>query len=299
MNINHILAFHRVATAGSYSAAARLGGISQPTLSAQVSALERSVGTSLFERAGRGITLTAPGRQLLEATQKLAAAIDDVTAVLSGDLKTQGGLLRISADSAIHVLPVLSAMKSASSKFEFAIKIDNSAAVNARVLKEEADIGLTAWPESDPRIYSEKLRDDRLVLLVGASDRLARRRSLHLTDLGGRDLVMREKGSMTRLVAMSQLSKAGVKPRQIFDVETREAVREAVAAGFGVGLAFASEAGNDTRLRAIAIRDADMRVAEYGICLTERRTVGIVSRFFLTAQRLARANGWLGSIDSL
>jgi LysR family transcriptional regulator, low CO2-responsive transcriptional regulator len=293
MNLIHILAFHRVATAGSYAAAARLGGISQPTLSAQVRALERSTGTALFDRVGRGIRLTAQGRQLLEATEKLSIAIDHVSASLVGDVMAHGGLLRISADSAVHVLPVLAAMKVATSRLEFAIRIDNSTEVTARVLAEEADIGVTARPSSDPRLFSEKLRDDRLVLLVGAADHLARRKSVRLDAIRGRDLVMREKGSMTREVAQKQMAGAGVKPRQVFDVETREAVREAVAAGFGVGLVFASEAGRDTRLRTIPIRDADVRVAEYAICLASRRSVGLVNRFFLTAHKLARAGGWL------
>ena len=68
---------------------------------------------------------------------------------------------------------------------------------------------------------------------------------------------------------------------------------EAVAAGFGVGLAFASEVGRDPRLIAIPIHGADLAVAEYAICLAERRRLGPVAQFLETARWLAQRNGWL------
>jgi DNA-binding transcriptional LysR family regulator len=63
---NHIRAFHATATAGSLSAAARQLGLTQPTLSRQVAALEAELGVSLFSRIGRrpsGASDTGPGRE--------------------------------------------------------------------------------------------------------------------------------------------------------------------------------------------------------------------------------------------
>lgn len=111
MNLTHVLAFHRVATAGSFTRAARLAGLSQPTLSAQVRALERTIGTALFERAGGRLRLTAAGESLLRATVQLDAAISEVEAVLANDRIDLKGGLRIAADSAVHVFPILSEMK--------------------------------------------------------------------------------------------------------------------------------------------------------------------------------------------
>ena len=69
--------------------------------------------------------------------------------------------------------------------------------------------------------------------------------------------------------------------------------RETVAAGFGAGLVFASEAGNDPRLTTLAIQGADLAVAEYAICRAERRRVPLISQFFDAAQRMATMNRWL------
>ena len=64
MDWNHIRAFHVTAAAGSLSAAARQLGLTQPTLSRQVLALEADLGVTLFERLGRKLILTQTGADL-------------------------------------------------------------------------------------------------------------------------------------------------------------------------------------------------------------------------------------------
>jgi LysR family transcriptional regulator, low CO2-responsive transcriptional regulator len=297
MNLHHVLAFHRVATAGSFTLAARLVGVSQPTLSAQVRSLERMMGTPLFERAGRRIRLTPVGEALFDATARLGEAIEGVERALARDRSDVRGGLRISADSAVHVFPVLTELKRRVKGLAFSLKIENSANVIAQVINEQADVGVMAKPIRDSRLFTMKIREDRLVLLVNAEDRWAKRARVSVRDLAGRDLVVREKGSITREVAQARLKDANVEPGQVYDVATREAVCEAVAAEFGVGLVFASEVGNDPRLTALSLAEADVGVAEYAICRVERRRLGLIARFFETAHRLASNCGWLVKLD--
>ncbi len=81
MNLTLILAFHRVATAGSFTHAARLSGVSQPTLSGQVRSLETTIGKRLFERTGRRVRLTETGEALLISTARLS---DEATTQWAG-----------------------------------------------------------------------------------------------------------------------------------------------------------------------------------------------------------------------
>jgi DNA-binding transcriptional LysR family regulator len=60
---NRARAFLVTAEEGSLSAAARALGMAQPTLGRQVAALERELGVALFERVGRGLTLTPSGHR--------------------------------------------------------------------------------------------------------------------------------------------------------------------------------------------------------------------------------------------
>ncbi len=293
MNLTLILAFHRVATAGSFTHAARLSGVSQPTLSEQVRSLETTIGKRLFERTGRRVRLTETGEALLISTARLSDAIREVERTLDGTKTGKTGALRVSADSAIHVLPVLGMMKKASGELKFTLRISNSSEVTAQVLNEEADVGVMARATSDPRLSVTRIRQDRLVLLVSRKDPLALRKRVRLAEFQGRDLVVREKGSITREVIEQRLDVARIKPGQVFDVATREAVREAVAAGFGTGVVFASEAGGDPRLTTLTIQGADLAVAEYAICRAERRRVQLIAQFFDAAARLAAQNSWL------
>ena len=295
MNLTHVLAFHHVAAAGSFVAAARLAGVSQPTLSAQVKALEDAAGITLIERRSRQIALTAEGERLFAATSRLQATIDDVGDVLARNPSQNRGRLRVSADSALHVIPILAELKRQQPAFRFSLAVSNSSDVLREVLDGAADVGISARRPEDARLTAVKLREDRLVLLVARGDRWSSRKQIALADLAGRDLVSREQGSMTREVLEARLREAGIAPAQVLDVETREGVMEAVAAGFGVGVVFASEAGTDTRLNRLTIRGADMTVAEHVVTRRDRQSTGLVARFLETAQRVAVRRRWLAS----
>jgi LysR family transcriptional regulator, low CO2-responsive transcriptional regulator len=279
MNLTQLRAFHLVALAGGFSLAARTEGLSQPTLSAQIRDLEASYGVGLFDRHGRGVRMTPAGQSLFAITTRLFAAEEEARALLTGGRALTRGHLRVSADSAYHVMPILAELKQRHAGLTFTLKIDNSAAVLDQITDHGADVAVMAKMTSDPRIHSMKLREDRLVLFVPREHPWAKRRRLKLADLAGRDIVIRERGSITREVFETGLAEAGVIPGSLIDVETREAVREAVAAGFGVGVVFDSEFGADARFHPVDVVDADFIVGEYVVCLQERKRLALVRAF--------------------
>ncbi len=280
MNLTQLRAFHRVAQAGGFSLAARSAAVSQPTLSAQVRGLEAAYAISLFNRRGRHTTLTPLGHSLFAITTRLFAAEDEISHLL-GDVATLArGQLRVAADSPTHVMPLLARLKQRHAGLVFSLRIGNSEDVIRRVLEFECDVGVMAKRVSDPRLYSLPIRDDRLVVFVPVGHRWARRRTLAMGDLAGCDLVLRERGSITREVFESRLAEMGVLPGRLLEVESREAVREAVLAGFGIGVVFERELGRDPETRSLAVRDADLAVTEYLVCLAERRRLPLVEGFF-------------------
>ena len=287
MTPSQLRAFHLVAESGSFSAAARDSGLSQPNLSGQVSALEKAYGVRLFDRRGRQVVPTETGRQLQGITARLFAVQDEAQALLAGEQTLTRGHLRIAADSAHHVMPIMAALRERARSVTFALAIDNSAIVLDRLLRHEADVAVMAKSVSDPRLHSVRLRTDRVVLFTPTAHPLARRGRAPLKALAEQELVLRERGSITREVLEQAMAASGVQPRAIVEVQTREGVREAVAAGFGVGAVFESELGEDRRFRAIVVGDTDLAVAEYAVCLQERRRGALVRAFMDEAQRIS------------
>ncbi len=293
INLTHVLAFHHVASAGGFTAAAEREGVSQPTLSAHVRALEAVAGRKLFARAGRGVRLTPAGAALFEATLDLERSIARVEEAVGGVRSAGRRQLRVSADNAIHVMPVLAELKRDWPSLQFAIRIANSAEVIAQVQAGEADVGVTARAPQDVRLVSSRLRDDRLIAIAAADDPLARTGRMPLSALRDRPLVLRERGSITRATTEEALRAAGVAIDGALEVATREAVLEAVAAGFGCGLVFASEAGNDARVARLEIDGAAVDVAEYAICRRAAAGAPPVADFLAVAARVAAERGWL------
>lgn len=280
MNLTQLRAFHAVARERSFTKAARAARVSQPTLSGQVGALEATHRVRLLERRGRGAEPTAIGQALYELANRLFALEEEAEALLEGrDSAAPRAHIRVAADGPVHAVPILAAMKKRFPGLTFYLGTGNSAEVLKQLFDYDADVGVMARMVSDPRLHTLAYRRDRLVLFVPARHPLARAGRIGLADLTGTDLVLRERGSITREVFETALAEAGIRPRALVEAESREAVREAVGAGFGIGVVFESELPPDRRFAVLEVSDAALAVGEYVVCLAERRRLPLVRAF--------------------
>jgi len=280
-------AFHAVAVEGSFTRAAARLGVTQPTLSAQVKAIEERSGAALFDRIGRRIALTDLGRRLLDVTQRLADA-EAAAAELIGDARAlRTGRLRVAADSPYHVAPLLAAFHARYPGVQAVLTIGNADAVREDLLRFAADVAVLADPAEDPRLHAVPCGRHPIVVVVPREHPWARRRLVRLAELAGRPMVLREPGSVTRAVFERAMAEAGVRVGAIMDIDGREAVREAVGSGLGIGAAFAREFVPDDRFVAIPVPDAAFDVGEYVVCLEERLRLTAVRAFMRIAQEMA------------
>lgn len=139
---NQIRGFHATAVAGSLSAAARRLGLTQPTLSRQVMALEADLGVALFERRGRKLVLTQTGMDLLDHIRVMGDAADTLVLAASGRVQEIGGRVCISAtDSfAAYILPeIVARIRSEVPQITIAIVASNEI---SDLHRGEADIAI-------------------------------------------------------------------------------------------------------------------------------------------------------------
>lgn len=156
---NRARAFLVTAEEGSLSAAARALGMTQPTLGRQVDALEEELGVVLFERVGRGFSLTPSGMDLLEHVRAMGEAAGNVSLAASGHSQSIEGTIRISASevhAAILLPPILAKLRQA----EPGIVVEIVASSTASDLRRrEADIAIRNFQPKEPDLIARRIRD--------------------------------------------------------------------------------------------------------------------------------------------
>ena len=283
MNIAHLRAFHAVARAGSFTVAARALHVTQPTLSAQVKTLEEYHRVQLLERGARGVRLTPLGENLYALSTRLFAIEAEAEEMLGGARELQHGRLRVGADGPHHVIPLLAAFTRRYPGLDVSLDMGNADGVLRDLRAHRIDVALVARVDDDARLHAVAYRRSPLVLFVPRDHRLARRGAVRLAELAGERLVLREAASVTRQVFQRALDESGVQPASVMRIESREAVREAVAAGLGVGVVAEAELDRDPRIKALAIRDHALGIVEHLVCLAEHRERPIVAAFMEVA----------------
>ncbi len=139
-------------------------------------------------------------------------------------------------------------------------------------------------------IETERL-PDRLVVFVSEDHDWAERRSVSIDELVTQRIVLREKGSLTRSIFEDAVARAGHVLHDVMEIGGREGVREAVAAGFGIGIVAESELTADSRLRSIPVSDAELIHTEYVACLDETRALRVTDAFLEMVRSSRREAG--------
>jgi LysR family transcriptional regulator, low CO2-responsive transcriptional regulator len=272
-------AFDATIRTGSMSAAAKLLGIRQPTISAHIACLERQFGVDLFVRDGRGLRATEMAHRLYEITNRIYRAEEDAALLLASVRSHYEGSLRICAIGPYNVVPMIAAFRAQYPLIRIAVAIGDSKRVVERVTTHQDDVGVLLHAVDSPTVHCVAYRHQPLVIFAPTSHPLARTPEISVHDLSGQEFVLRERGSQTRTVFEAGLATAGVRIRCAVEMGSREAVREAVAQGLGLGVVAQTAFVADQRLVPLNIRDLSLATHVHVIVLQERRADALVAGF--------------------
>ncbi|MDO5626099.1 MAG: LysR family transcriptional regulator [Pseudomonadota bacterium] len=155
---NQLRAFLETAETGSLSAAARKLGLTQPTLSRQVAAIEARLGVTLFERVGNTMAPTGAGLDLLEHARAMGAAADTLSLAATGRALAVEGVVTVSASDmvACRLLPPL-VQQMRQQVPGIAIEVIASNALSD-LKRREADIAIRHVPPQQPELIARLVR---------------------------------------------------------------------------------------------------------------------------------------------
>ncbi len=280
INFNRLRCFYGVALEGSFTQAAKALGISQPSITTHVKSLEDNYGVELFARHGRNVELTELGRTLLSVTQRIFSLEGEAIELLTEASGLKTGHLRIGAIGPSQVTNIVLAFGAKYPDVELSVALGNSQEVMNRVLDFRDDVAILPLENGDSRFHSIPFSHNRIVILVRLDHPWAERDAIELKDLEGARLVLREVGSATRHAFEEALAAAKVTVKPILAIGSREAVREAVANGLGIGIALEDETLPHEQLKALRIADAEIVLYPRVSCLQERKDAPLIRAFF-------------------
>ena len=235
MTLEQLRIFVAVAERQHVTAAARVLNVTQSAASAAIAALEARHGVHLFDRVGRGISLTDTGRLFLEEARDVLArasaaeqALDDMGGLSRGALR----LVASQTTAAYWLPPILAAFHARYPQVTIDLAIANTEQAAVRVREGEAELGVVEGAVDDPMLGRWPIGEDRLVLVQAAGQA-----PVHADALRVARWVMREVGSGTRSVLDEALRRIAIDPG-VLDVAlvlpSNEGVRTAVEHGAGI-----------------------------------------------------------------
>ncbi|MBA2920869.1 LysR family transcriptional regulator [Sphingomonas sp. MAH-20] len=226
-----LFAFVRTAEAGSFSAAARLGGTTPSAMSKSVERLERKLGTKLFLRSTRSLSLTSEGAAYYERIAPLLQALEDADEVL-GDKRSTRGRLRVSLPGILESLLVDALTKDFVPRHpEVTLEISVTDR-HVDLVREGFDVALRVGAVGDVDWITRPLGVLPLVLVASPTylDRIGMPTSIG--DVGQAEHIRYVLGSQAYPISLADGASLEIEGR--FDTDSGQAMRIAALNGVGV-----------------------------------------------------------------
>ncbi|MCZ4351912.1 LysR substrate-binding domain-containing protein [Roseovarius aestuarii] len=286
MRQSQLRAFHFVAKLGGFSRAAEAMFLTQPAISEQVRKLEQAHDVLLFHRERKRVRMTEAGMHLFRLTQQYFEIEQQIEDYMQESRAAVEGELRIIADSAHHVTGILSGFRQRYPGVTVSLRGGNTEDIVEDLRAYNADVGVIGGRAVGGDMEILDLGESPITAFAARGFLADATRGLTLAECAALPLVMREIGSKTRskLDNAAKAQRVALPPAII--AEGREAVREVVASGAGIGFVSQAEFGHDARLVQIPLRGVDIRMTESLVHLTQRREVKVIRAFmdFASAQ---------------
>ena len=242
MDLDQLHTFLEIVRLKSFSKAAQTCYRTQPAISAQVRQLEQELNTTLFERLGTKIALTAAGKifaayaeQILDLRRRAQDNINELDRVPRGEL-----VIAANEATCIYVLPqVFSEYKKKFPNVQLSVDRSYGSRVVDAVLDNLADFGITQLPVQEKRLQVARIHSDEIVLLLPGNHPLSHKKYVTPKDLLGHPMLLPKSGT-TRTRLNVWLESVEDELQISMELDSTEMIKRFVMAGLGYSFLAAS-----------------------------------------------------------
>ncbi len=225
LNHHHLHYFWVVAREGTITAAAEVLGVTAPTVSMQVSALERDLGVPLFERRGSRLEITQAGRTVQRFASDIFALSRDLLDAVTGDGHGASGRFAVGISDSLPLLSAHRLLEPALAvppeELRVILRADKAGPLLGALIARTLDLVLTDTPGSptDPVRTHSHLLEESDVLLFGTPELAARYAPGFPESLQGAPFILHTENTPLRRGLDAWFARLGIRPMVTAEVE--------------------------------------------------------------------------------
>lgn len=262
MNLKQLEAFARVAEAKSFSEAAKILYLTQPTVSAHVASLEKELGVCLLMRSTKEVSLTEEGEILYDYAMQMLELEQQIRERF-GSRKKEGAVLRIAASTipSQYLLPeIMVRFRERYPGVRLRVMETDSAGAVEQILSRRADIGFAGTVlEEKQCVYIPFYQDELVVIIPGEGLEGPESAAETAAWIRHMPVILREEGSGTRKEAQRLLRQMGIELSElniVASIQNQETIKRSVRNGMGISILSRLAAEDEIRsgvLRAVPL----------------------------------------------
>ena len=275
MNHSHLRAFHAVAITGGFTTAANHLGMTQPSVSLQVLAMEKQYQTALFHRQGKFIRLTSSGEKLLTLSSRYFKIEQEADHLLKSLADNLQGMFRIAADQANRIFPHATDFKTLFPSIQLEINVLPTQQLLEELLDYHHDLIICGEPVTHEHLDCHMIMKEVMSTTVPVGHPLTALPAMIAPDLHDLAIFLYDEPSASTQRIYQWLLKNDIKVPQIMFCENRELAIEAVAHGEGITFLPQKHLLSDRRLSSVPFEDCPLYHEEY--IIHQKKTM--MSRF--------------------
>ena len=271
LSLRTLEALRSVADSGSFAAAARQIGVTQPGVSQQVRKLEEEYGVVLFVREAGRLRPTPLCDRLCDAAERVISEFRTAEQMLCRHGALSKGELSVGLGNAMPGMSVIAAFNKAYPQVALQVTTGSHEKIMRQVINHTVDVGILPEVPKDGRFLRKELLKNNVVAIVASAHPLASAGSVTCEELLRQRLIFRTAGSSTQKVLDRYFRRHDVSPVPFLTLDNRDGVYEAVVNGMGVGFVWRTGTGRNEDVKQLKLLGADTSSAEAVFAPAERK----------------------------